>query len=225
MSCIGANVDAATSFQPANFEVEDTERRLYNLIQWPKDVKGKTSLILNCFGLIKANGKMEMPNCIAPNSFEKVFTVEVMKASKKARLNPAMIDGKSKPVFLQFRIEFNAEVIDKEEQRRIDIHLNPGHEENIKAYGYDHIAGQRVIARKQSYEDACPKHAQYVVWVLAYLGEDGKAESPRVVHSDGIMPTETCQSALKQAVVASQFTPAMANGVAVPSTFIELFSN
>jgi len=222
---LGIDSRAETSFRPANFDVEDVDRRLYNLIKWPKDVKGKTSLILTCFGVIKANGKMEMPNCIAPNSFEKVFTAEIMKASKKARLNPAMIDGKSKSVFLQFRVEFNAEIIKKEEQRTIDIHLNPGYEENVKAYGYDHIAGQRVIQKKQAFQDACPKRARYVVWVLAYLGETGKAESARVVHSDGIMPTATCQEALKQTVISSQFTPAMADGVAVPSTFVELFSN
>ncbi|MBT6208906.1 MAG: hypothetical protein HOI35_02645, partial [Woeseia sp.] len=209
LCCLGTDTSAETSFRPANFDVEDTERRLYNLIKWPKDVKGKTSLILTCFGVIKTNGKMEMPNCIAPNSFEKVFTAEIMKASKKARLNPAMINGKSASVFLQFRIEFNAEVIKKEEQHRIDIHLNPGYEENIKAYGYDHIAGQRVIAKKQPFHDACPKRARYVVWVLAYLGETGKAENARVEHSDGIMPTETCREALRQTVTSSQFTPAM----------------
>jgi hypothetical protein len=225
LCCLGTDTSAEISFRPANFDVEDTERRLYNLIKWPKDVKGKTSLILTCFGVIKTNGKMEMPNCIAPNSFEKVFTAEIMKASKKARLNPAMINGKSASVFLQFRVEFNAEVIKKEEQRSIDIHLNPGYEENIKAYGYDHIAGQRVIAKKQPFHDACPKRARYVVWVLAYLGETGKAENARVEHSDGIMPTETCREALRQTVTSSQFTPAMADGIAVPSTFVELFSN
>lgn len=225
LCCLGSDTWADTRFRPANFEVDDIERRLSKLIKWPQDVKGKTSLILTCFSIIKANGKMEMPNCIALNSFEKVFTAEIMKAAKKARLNPAMINGKSESVFLQFRVEFNAEVINKEEQHTIDIHLNPGHEENIKAYGYDHIAGQRVIKKKQVFHDACPKHARYVVWVLAFLGETGKAESARVVHSDGIMPTDTCQEALKQTVTSSQFTPAMANGVAVPSTFIELFSN
>ncbi len=225
LCCLATDSWAETSFRPANFDVEDVDRRLSNLIRWPKDIKGKTSLILTCFGIIKANGKMEMPNCIAPNSFEKVFTTEIMKASKKARLNPAIIDGRSKSVFLQFRVEFNAEVVNKEEQHRIDIHLNPGYEENIKAYGYDHVAGQRVIRKKEAFQDACPKHARYVVWVLAFLGETGKAENARVEHSDGIMPTSTCQDALKLTVMSSQFTPAMADGVAVPSTFVELFSN
>jgi hypothetical protein len=225
LCCLGTESEAETRFRPANFDIADTERRLYNLIKWPKDVKGKTSLILTCFGVIKANGKMEVPNCIAPNSFEKVFTAEIMKASKKARLNPAIINGKSKSVYLQFRVEFNAEVIKKEVQHSIDIHLNPGYEENVKAYGDDHIAGQRAITKKQPFRDACPKRARYVVWVLAYLGETGKAENARVEHSDGIMPTETCREALRQTVNSSQFTPAMAGGVAVPSTFVELFSN
>ncbi|MGY8796114.1 MAG: hypothetical protein ACKVJN_13515, partial [Woeseiales bacterium] len=61
LCCLGTDTSAETSFRPANFDVEDTERRLYNLIKWPKDVKGKTSLILTCFGVIKTNGKMEMP--------------------------------------------------------------------------------------------------------------------------------------------------------------------
>jgi hypothetical protein len=39
------------------------------------------------------------------------------------------------------------------------------------------------------------------------------------------MPTLDCQNAIKDTILSSLFTPAMADGYPVPSAFVELFSN
>lgn len=109
--------------------------------------------------------------------------------------------------------------------RSIVLYLNPGYEENVNAYGIDHIAGQRAIGKKEPWSDACPKRAKFTVLVLAYLSETGQAESPTVQHANGVLPTATCQNAIMDTILASAYTPAIADGVPVPSSFVELFGN
>ena len=139
----------------------------------------------------------------------------------KARLTPALIDGKPQEIFLQFQVKFVAE----KEDRSIFFILNSGYEENVKAYGFGHIAGQRVIGKNEPWNSACPQRARYAVWVRAYLGPDGVADNPTVDHANGIMPTAACQNAIKQTILQSRYTPAYSDGEPVPSTFVEAFGN
>jgi len=211
---------AETATRPADFDYTDAERRMDRLTVFP-EVQGNVSLILSCFSQVQASGKMEQTACYIKDQYDRPYSDAVTKAAKKARMNPAIMGGKERAVFLQFRVEFIAEG----EQRSIHFYLNPGYEENVKAYGYDHIAGQRAIGKKEAWMETCPKRAQYAVWVRAYLGEDGKTDNPTVVHADGIMPTAPCQDAIKQTILDSQYTPAYAGGEAVPSTYVEIFTN
>ena len=150
---------------------------------------------------------------------KQVFSVN--QAAKKARLNPAIIDGKPQEVYLQYQVKFVA----KGEEREVFTILNPGYEENVTAYGFGHIAGQRVIGKNEPWSAACPQRARYALWIRAYLGPDGVADSPTVDHADGIMPTAACQNAIKQTILQSRYTPAYADEEAVPSTFVEAFTN
>jgi hypothetical protein len=208
------------AMRPADFDHPEDKRRMDKLITWP-DIKGDISVILNCFSQVQANGKMESTGCFLQNNYDEPFVAVISQAAKKARLNPAIIDGRERTIFLQFRVEFIAEG----EQRRIHFYLNPGYEENVKAYGFEHVAGQRAIGKQEPWMSVCPQRAQYALWVRAYLGEDGKADSPSIQHSDGIMPTETCLDAIKETILSGQYTPALADGEAVPSTYVEFFSN
>ncbi|MGI9204326.1 MAG: hypothetical protein ACR2Q3_09975 [Woeseiaceae bacterium] len=252
----GSTTVTAADMRPANFNVEERKHQLTAHIRWPEEVRTEVSLILNCFAVINTNGRMKDTNCFAKNPFEQAFTASLVKASKKGRLNPALIDGEPQEIYLQFRVEFLSEAVKKapipkpaegEEElskkekkkldqkleaeavaranRRVSIYLNPGFEENVAAYGYDHVAGQRVIGKKEIWNEVCPKRAKYAVWVRAYLSEEGEVGNPTIDHADGVMPTANCQNAIRDTVLASKFTPAMADGVAVPSAFIEIFGN
>ncbi len=247
---------AAEGMRPANFDVDERKHQLANNIKWPEEVRTQVSLILNCFSVINSSGRMSDTNCFAKNPFEQAFTAALVKASRKGRLNPALINGKPQEVYLQFRVEFTSDAVKKapipkpaegEEElskkekkkldkkleaeaiaranRRVDIYLNPGYEENVAAYGYDHVAGQRVIGKNEVWTEACPRRAKYAVWVRAYLSEEGEVGNPSIDHADGVMPTANCQNAIKETILASTFTPAMADGIPVPSSFIELFGN
>ena len=210
----------AQDMRPADFDHPEADRRMDTLLEFP-EIKGDISVIMNCVSRIKANGKMDGTGCFLMNNYDEPFMRAINAAAKKARMNPAIVNGKAQEVFLQFRVEFNQEG----ENQTIDYYLNPGWEENVKAYGFRHVAGQRVIGRNEPWNDACPKRARWSLWVRAYLGPDGRAESPSIQHTDGIAPTESCLAAIRQTIVASQYTPALADGEPVPSTFIEPFSN
>jgi len=211
---------AQGEFRPADFDFEEDKRRMDRLVVFP-EIKGDVSVMLLCFSRVQPNGKMENTGCYLQNNYDEPFVTAVNKAASKARMNPAIIDGKAREIYLQFRVEFVAE----KEDRRIHFHLNPGYEENVKAYGEDHIAGTRAFQKKEKWMQICPRRANFAVWARAYLGEDGKADSVSVVHADGIMPTAACQEAIKQTILSSKYTPAYAEGVPVPSTYVEIFGN
>jgi len=214
----------AADWRSADFDVAENKKKLDSLIKFP-EVTGNISVTISCFSQIQTSGKMKETGCYSANKFEASFGAAVSKAARKALLNPAVIGGKPRKVFLQFRVEFNAEGAEDKRIETIDLHMNPGYEENIIAYGFDHIAGQRAIGRDEAWQKTCPRHARFAVWARAYLGEDGKAENPTVEHATGIVPTAPCLNAIKRVIVASQYVPATSEGVAVPSTFVEIFGN
>ena len=133
---------------------------------------------------------------------------------------PAVIDGKKRKVYVQFRVEFIA----KDDDRDIYVYANPGYAENVEAYGYEHIAAQRAIG-KEAWQDVCPQRARYLLAAKVFIGEDGQAGTPNLEHLNGIVPTAECQNAIRATVQQSSYTPGMADGYAVPSAYVETFGN
>lgn len=211
---------AAAANTPADLTVVEEKDGLPARIVFP-EVTGKVSLMLSCFSQVQTNGRMKETGCYTKDQYDSPYAQAVLKAAKKARMTPAMVDGKAKKVYVQFRVEFIAEG----EQRDVHLYLNPGYEENVAAYGYDHVGGQRVLAGKEAWQDVCPQRAKFAVWVRLFLGEDGQTQSPSVVHASGILPTQTCQEALKRSVLSAQYIPAYDEGMPVPSTYVEIFGN
>jgi hypothetical protein len=206
--------------RPANFDVEDEDRQMRRLLGFP-DVSGDVEVQLNCFSLVQESGKMKDTNCYMAKNYDEPFVLAVTTAAKKARMNPALIDGEPREVYLQFMVKF----VQKEEDRQIMYVLNPGYEENVNAYGIDHISGQRAIGKREPWNAACPRRARYLVLVRSYLGEDGRADNVSIEHADGIVPTASCQDAIRQTILQSRFTPAYVDGEPVPSTYFEPFGN
>ena len=210
---------SADETRPATFNHPDEKERLGNRIEFPEVTKDMSAMI-HCFSQITARGKMKTTGCYQRVNSDTPFAVAIMKAAKKATMIPAVINGQERKIYLQFRVEFIAEG----ENRDIHFYLNPANAENIEAYGYDHIAAQRVIG-KETWQDVCPQRARYLLVVRAFVGEDGRPENPSIERLDGIMPTADCQNAIKDTILQSAFTPAFADGVPVPSSFVETFGN
>jgi hypothetical protein len=205
--------------RPATFDHEESKRRLENRIEFP-EVKGDMSNMIYCFAQIEKSGKMKDTGCFMKENFDPPFANAIMKAAKKSQMTPAIINGEKRKIYLQFRVEFIA----KGDERSIYLYLNPANTENIEAYGYDHIAAQRAIG-KEPWQDICPQRAKYLLIARAFVGEDGRSSNPSLERVSGIMPTADCQNAIKETILQSSFTPAMADGYPVPSAFVESFSN
>jgi hypothetical protein len=243
---------SAEGSRSASFDHPESDRQFENVIVFPREVKGKVELVLDCVARIQPNGRLKDTGCYTDNQYQQAFTSQVIKASSRARMIPALVNGEPYEIYMQFRIAFAAEeykkkkieVEDKEDKKavkaaekeadnaaqlarnmRVRIFPNPGYQENVVAYGIDHVAGQRVIGKKEPWNKACPSRAHYRVIARAYLGEDGKADNPSIEFGDGIRPIASCLDAIKETLTNSLFTPAMADGVAVPSTYVELFGN
>ena len=211
----------ADTTRPASFANEDPERRFERLLEWP-ELKGDASVMLYCYAIVEASGKMDGNGCFTKDNFDTPFAIAVNRAAKKARLSPAVINGRATSVYLQYRVEFIAEG----EQRNVHLYLNPGYGENVAEYGYEHIAGQRATrGEDEPWMKICPQRAKYAVWARAYLSEAGRADPPNIEHAEGVMPTPACLDAISATIAESAYTPAYADGEPVPSTFVELFGN
>lgn len=210
---------ASAQRAPASFDVEEEDRTFEALLEFP-DVSGDVSIMMMCASQVTTSGKMTETGCFIRSNIEAIFGKSIQAAAKKARLTPAVINGKKYNVYLQFRVEF----IKEGDSKRVYVWSNPGDAENIEAYGNEYIAAQRVIG-KEAWMKVCPARAQFALTARSHVSEDGKASDVSLNYGYGIVPTGNCQQAIIDTIVQSLFTPAMAGGEAVPSAFVEPFGN
>ena len=212
-----STVALAQETSPANFSTG--EKSLGQLIEFP-ELRGDVSIALSCLGILNGKGKLEEHGCFRRNPGDETFVAAVYPAIKKARLIPAVFDGKRVHVVFQYRVQF----VKKGEEETLNFVANPGYEENVNAYGQDHIAAQRVYG-KESWQKSCPRQARFVVLARANVDFDGTPGSVSLTHADGITITAGCEKAIIDTMLASRFIPAMADGEPVPSTYVEPFGN
>lgn len=189
------------------------------LIEFP-ELKGDTSAIIRCAARVEASGKMKDNGCAANTPADQIFVVPINKAAKKARMTPAVADGREQEVYFQYRVEF----IKKGDEETVNVYPNPGVQENIEAYGAGHVAAQRAIGNEE-WENVCPAKAQYLVWLKAHVAEDGTPSNLSLTHGGGLKPTPRCEEAILSSAGTSLFFPALADGEPVPSTYVEPYAN
>lgn len=203
--------------QPAQFGTG--EESLPSLIEFP-ELKGDTTEILRCAALVEEDGNMEMNGCYADDPADQLFIESIVEAAEDATVKPAVADGAEKEIYLQYRVEFAK----KGEDETINVYPNPGVQENIDAYGQDHVAAQRAVGDEE-WQDICPENAAYLLWLKAHVAPDGRQSSLSLTHGGGINPTERCRQAILDTVTNSIFFPALDDGEPVPSTYMEPFGN
>lgn len=213
--CSAANAEEA--FTPAR--TGDGEHAMKNQIEFP-ELRGDTKVAIPCQGVAKRNGKLANHGCFRVNPGDDTFIASVIKASRYSRLVPATYDGKTVDVVFQYIATF----VKEGEEQSFRILANPGYEENVEAYGPDHVGAQRLMD-KEPWKDECPKRARFVVLARANVDFDGTPGAASVEHMDGIQITARCRDAITQNLLDSRFIPAFADGEAVPSTYVELFGN
>lgn len=196
------------------------EESLQALIEFP-ELKGDTTAVIRCAARVESNGRMRDNGCVANAPADELFIVPINRAARKARLSPAVADGRAMEIYLQYRVEFTK----TGDEQTVRVYPNPGVKENIEAYGPEHVAAQRAIG-KEEWQDVCPERAQYLVWLKGHVAEDGSQSNLSLTHGAGLSPAPRCRQAILDSVAASVFFPALAeDGEPVPSTFVEPFGN
>jgi len=202
---------------PATFD--HAEKSLLELIEFP-ELRGDATARIRCASQVQGSGKMKETGCYLNSDSDVVFSAAVVKAAKKARLKPAQIDGKTTAVYVQFQVEFTK----KGDDESVRIINNPGLEENTTAYGEEHIAAQRSLTR-ESWQKVCPRRTHFMVWAKAHIAYDGQQSSFSVLPGTGAPITEKCRRGIVETLQESRFIPALADGIPVPSSFIEPFGS
>lgn len=202
---------------PARFD--HPEHSLVGLIEFP-ELRGDASARLNCASQVSRAGRMQETGCYLNTAGDEVYVAAIAKAARKARMTPAIRDGEPFAVYVQFQVEF----VKAGDDESIRILNNPGLKENIDAYGEDHIAAQRGLA-VDAFSRVCPRRVKYLVWAKAHVAADGEHSNYSVLPGSGAPITEKCRDGIVETLRNSVFTPAFADGEAVPSSFIEPFGN
>lgn len=217
LSCVLFSTEALAERTPARLETG--EDSLESLIEFP-ELKGDTAALIRCQAIVEEDGNLDENGCIVEEAADQLFLKPIIDAAEDARALPAVADGDEKSIYLQYRVEF----VQKGSERTINVYPNPGVQENIDAYGQDHVAAQRVIG-EEIWQDECPENARYLVWLKAHVAPDGQPSSFSLTHGGGLNPTPRCQQAILDTVAGSLFFPALSDGEPVPSTYVEPFGN
>ena len=202
---------------PANFNVN--EKSLTSSIKFPQ-IKGDISITINCSGVIQKNNKIKFFNCYKNQPGDEVYIQEIYKAYKKARFQPATFNNKREDAFVQFRIKFEK----KNDNKLISIINNVGYEENLIAYGLDHIGAQRLVG-KENWQKVCPKYNKYALITKTHINNLGQASNSSISDSKGITVNKKCVNSIIDTLNASNYIPAIVNDNFVPSTYVEVFGN
>ena len=212
-----ASANSQSERIPAGFDAG--EKSLDKLIKYP-EISGDIDRTLLCQGVLKKNGKLDQPACYLVNRGDELFAASVTKALKKARFTPAIIGGKARGVYLQYRIRFTRTGEDED----VILMANQGYLENIAEYGDSYVAAQRAIT-DEKWQKICPRRAHYNVISKLHVAYDGMPSSISITHGSGINISNTCEQAIIETLQQSDFVPALADGQPVPSTYVEAFGN
>ncbi|HEX7718757.1 MAG TPA: hypothetical protein VF389_03025, partial [Woeseiaceae bacterium] len=176
--------------QPTPARVGSGDGTLGSRIEFP-ELKGDTTAVLRCAARVQANGAMKENGCFVDSPADQIFIGEINKAARRAKMTPAARGTSKREIYFQYRVQFDK----KGETQTVKILENPGVQENVEAYGQDHVAAQRAIGR-EPWQKECPSRAEYLVWLKAHVAPDGTASSFSLTHGAGITPTPRCQQSI-----------------------------
>lgn len=206
---------------PARFSTG--EDGLAARIEFP-ETRGDGKIIVRCAAKVSNRGDMNDNGCFSTGDTEantaRVFIEAVNKAAKKAKMIPARIGGQHRSVYVQYQVEFRTEG----EENTVTIYNNPGVNENVEAYGIDHVAAQRTIG-KEAWQRECPRHTRFLVWVRAHVAASGEQSSISLAPNEGPPITGKCETAIVRTIEQEAFAPAMDGAEPVQSTYVEPFGN
>ncbi|GAB5415017.1 MAG: hypothetical protein Cons2KO_26200 [Congregibacter sp.] len=178
-------------------------RRVLSSTDLPAD-----RVVVHVTGKVDTSGRFTRPaTWQSTDSDQKAFEKAVKSAARHLRLSPAVVDSKRRSVWLSFSVVF--EHVGGEVEVSVYPYLYSGEGGVQKNYS----APQRVI--NSGYPNMC-RFQEGVIWSSVEVSAAGRPSEPEVVGVEG-----RCQSVLKQTLLEATYIPAILDGSAVDSSYLE----
>lgn len=197
-------------YSPADFmEGEKTLHARIKFPKWDEDI----ALSVRCDARLSRYGTILSNWCFANGDKYAVFEKEIHRAAKRAKLNPAMVDGMKEAVWFQYIVTFYK----KGKERAITIHPNYGLEADKS--GRDYTSPQRYSKGVRYFFNRC-RLARTKIWIKARIDEKGKAHDVELVDGNG---GNRCIKNLTYKFALGKFIPAHLDGKPVSALYMEAF--
>jgi hypothetical protein len=182
------------------------------LISFP-DMEGDVSVALHC-ALHVQSSAIFSSFCLAPDSRTRAFEESLKAAMPRLRVSTARLDGRRKPVWIPYSVEF----LKRGDDEQVRLYQNYGTE--AARYGSDYTGPQRVLSYSDPVSRACEtSQPGQVVWVRATVTADGQPEGIRVVTAT----TDACRDQIEALFADSSYIPAHVQGKPVSAELLEPF--
>ena len=195
-------------YSPAYFR--DDKWSLKNRIKFP-EIDDDVKVAVICDAAVGRTGKFERSYCFSEDNSNRKFEGAVLRAARKARLEPALVNGQSKPIWFQYAVLF----------QRIngvnEVFVYPHHLHNIKKYGLDYSAPQHY----KSPPFVCRRAGVWATFTVTAIGGIENIELLGGQKMGG--HKKNCGEIVKRIVSQMEYIPAFHEGRAVIAKVAEMF--
>jgi hypothetical protein len=190
-------------FEPAS--VSHDKYSLAHQIQFPHDYKGSEdfSVSVACTVHVTRAGKLRWPFCLGGDDKTRPFEKRVIRATERALMTPAKVDGRTRPVVVKFTTIF------LRQNGVASVSVVPHQFLNAAHLGLNYVAPQLLTSKLRGYPRTC-RGINVILRITVDV--NGAASKPQLHLGDN-----TARSCIQQAmdrVARFDFVPGHFNGVA-----------
>lgn len=197
-------------FEPAAFRTDKFS--LAQQISFPWEFKEGQDFHLSvaCTVHVTRRGRLRYPFCLGGNDESRNFERRIILAAKRARMVPARVNGKLKPVTLKFT------TIYRRVNGEASVTVVPNHFLNNEEFGVSYSAPQLLTSDTRGYPFTCSR----MKVIMKISVDSGGVASDAHLHL-GDPKATSCIQAISKRTHRLRYLPGMVNGV--PTTMDHLY--
>lgn len=211
LTICGEAADESDTFTPVRFLAGDES--FAEMIQFPAR-SGDVNVTVICTSHGTRGGQVTAARCSSPDDPDGVFSLAAVDAAGDAEIESALVDGRKQDVDFQFSVVFSR----TRDAERITVLTN--NQRNTERLGLDYVSAQRYSRHlKPKMCHGRGDAPEFAILEMAVVGTDGNAKQSRVYAGD-VDLGDSCIAALQRQLADSRWIPAIDDGVAVESTWV-----
>jgi hypothetical protein len=197
--------EAAHTYQPANFPADPS--RIIRRINFPNSDEDVFVWVF-CDASLDRYGNLDDSFCVSEYPDSRPFVRAVMARIDSSRLEPARVDGVTKPVHFQYTVQF-------ERREGVEtIKLFPHHFVGVNGSGEGYVGPQRYRGSHK-----LPCESIYDFWFTMTIPIEGGPPTDITLENAGA--NDACSSVVRAIVEDSDFIPGFYQGAPVAASFRE----